>query len=112
MSAATSVTTPVHAPRAADPEVDRYAAVRQCSLARIFALWAAASVPMWILAWVVAPWLGDQLGGREPLAKGLLICFNAGLIWIVVLTFIVVRREQGALAWPRVRDALWLRSPQ
>ena len=112
MSAATSVTTRVHAPTAADQEVDRYAAVRQYSLARIFALWAAASVPMWILAWVVAPWLGDQLGGREPLAKGLLICFNAGLIWIVVLTFIVVRQEQGSLAWPRVRDALWLRSPQ
>jgi uncharacterized protein len=25
---------------------------------------------------------------------------------------ILVRREQGTLAWPRVRDALWLRAPR
>lgn len=92
-------------------EVDRYEAVRQYSLARVFGLWAAAGAPMWILAWLVAPWLGDQLGGREPLGKALLICFNAGLIWIVVLTLIVIRRGQRSLEWSRVRDALWLRPP-
>jgi membrane protease YdiL (CAAX protease family) len=67
---------------------------------------------MAVLAWIVSPWLGDQLGGREQLAKGLLICFNAGLIWMLVLTLILVKREQGSLAWSRVRDALWLRPPQ
>ena len=93
-------------------QADRYAAVTQYSLRQILGLWAAAAVPMSLLGWVVAPWLGDRLGGREPLGGALLICFNVGLIWIVALTFIMVRREQGSLAWPRVRDALWLRPPQ
>jgi CAAX protease family protein len=93
-------------------EVDRYEPGKQYSLAQILGLWAAAAAPMGILAWVVAPWLGDRLGGREPLGKGLLICFNAGLIWILVLTLVLVRREQGSLEWSRVRDALWLRPPR
>jgi membrane protease YdiL (CAAX protease family) len=98
-----------HSPERGD---DRYAAVRQYSLAQILAVWAAAAVPMGLLAWVVAPWLRDQLGGDEPLAQALLICLTAGLIWQFVLVLILVRRELGTLQWPRVRDALWLRSPR
>jgi membrane protease YdiL (CAAX protease family) len=93
-------------------EVDRYEAVRQYSLAAIVALWAAATVPMAVLAWIVAPWLSHHLGGREPLGEALLICFNAGLVWILVLTLMLVRREQGSLEWSRMRDALWLRPPR
>jgi membrane protease YdiL (CAAX protease family) len=91
---------------------DRYSAVTQYSLAQILGVWAAAALPMAALAWIVAPWLGDQLGGSEPLARGLLICFTAGLIWQFVLVLILVRRELGSLEWARVRDALWLRSPR
>lgn len=93
-------------------EVDRYEAVRQYSRAGIVALWAAAAGPMAVLAWVVAPRLSHHLGGREPLGEALLILFNAGLIWMLVLTLILVRREQGSLGWTRVRDALWLRPPR
>jgi CAAX protease family protein len=95
-----------------EDEVDRYEGVDQYSGAQIAALWAAATAPMAVLAWIFAPWLSHHLGGREPLAEALLICFNAGLIWILVLTLILVRREQGSLEWSRVRDALWLRAPQ
>jgi hypothetical protein len=104
---------PVVRPR--EPRVqapDRYEGIRQYSLARILGLWAAAAVPMGILAWVVAPWLGDRIGGREPLAKGLLICFNVGLLWIFVLTLVLIKREQGSLAWSGVRDSLWILSPR
>jgi hypothetical protein len=66
-------------------QVDRYEAVRQFSLAQILAVWAAAAVPMGVLAWIVAPWLRDQLGGDEPLAQALLICITAGLVWQFVL---------------------------
>ena len=67
---------------------------------------------MGVLAWIVAPWLRDQLGGDEPLAQALLICLTAGLIWQFVLVLILIRRELGGLQWSRVREALWLRPPR
>jgi hypothetical protein len=91
-------------------EVDRYEAVEQYSLAKILGVWAAA-VPMGVLAWVVAPLLRDQLGGRDPFAEALLICLTAGLVWQFVLTLMLVSRELGGLQWSRVRQALWLRPP-
>jgi uncharacterized protein len=93
-------------------QADRYQAVRQYSLAQILAVWAAAAVPMGVLAWIVAPLLRDQLGGDDPFAQALLICITAGLIWQFVLVLILTRRELGALEWPRVREALWLRAPR
>jgi CAAX protease family protein len=89
----------------------RYAAVRQYSLARILAVWAAAAVPMGLLAWVVAPWLRDQLGGDDPFVQALLICVTAGLVWQFALVLILVRHELGELRPRRVLDALWLRAP-
>lgn len=44
--------------------------------------------------------------------KALLLLLTAGLIWQFVLVVILVRREQGTLRWPVVREALWLRSPR
>jgi membrane protease YdiL (CAAX protease family) len=96
-------------PEEADP---RYAAVRQYSLAQILGVWAAAAIPMAVLAWVVAPWLRDQLGGDDPFAQALLICITAGLIWQFVLVVILLRAELGSLRWSRVIDALWLRAPR
>src|SRR5918993_5733846 len=91
----------------------RYAPVRQYSLAQILAVWAAAAIPMAVLAWVIAPLLGALLGGSDTaFIKALLLCLTAGLIWQFVLTMILVRREQGTLRWSRVRDALWLLSPR
>ena len=83
-----------------DEEVDRYEAVRQYSLAEILAVWAAAAVPMGLLAWVVAPWLEDQLSGDEPLTQALLILLTAGLVWQFVLVVILLRLELGSLRWP------------
>jgi uncharacterized protein len=91
---------------------ERYSAVRQYSLAEILGVWAAAAVPMGVLAWIVAPWLRDQLGGAERLSKALLILLTLGLIWQFVLVMILMRRELGGLQWSRLRDALWLRSPR
>jgi uncharacterized protein len=91
----------------------RYAPVSQYSLAQILAVWAAAAIPMAVLAWLVAPLLGGLLGGGDTaFIKALLLCITAGLIWQFVLTLILTRREQGTLRWSRVRDALWLLSPR
>ena len=92
--------------------VDSTLEIRQYRLGEILAVWAAAAVPMGVLAWLVAPWLEDQLEGDEPFAQALLISITAGLIWQFVLVLILVRRELGTLRWSRVREALWLRSPR
>lgn len=97
-----------------EQEDSRYAAVRQYSLAQILTAWVAAAIPIAVLAWVVAPLLGNVLAGDEAEAfvKALLLCITAGLIWQFILTLILVRREQGTLRWSRVRGALWLLSPR
>ena len=118
MSAPTGTTQPLEripAPVIPEPvaaDADRYEGIEQYSLGKIVGVWAAAAVPMGVLAWIVAPWLRDQLGGDEPLARALLICLTAGLIWQFVLVLILLRRELGELEWSRVRDALWLRAPR
>ena len=112
MQATTSVAaSPLVAQPTAAPSTDR-AQLPQYSLRQILAIWAAAALPMGLLAWIVAPWLSDQLGGRDPLIEALLICLTAGLLWMLALVLILLRRELGGLAWPRVRDALWLRAPR
>src|SRR5512133_1246149 len=91
-------------------EADRYEAVQQYSLAKIIGVWAAAAVPMGVLAWIVAPLLRDHLGGRDPFVEALLLCLTTGLIWQFALVLILIRRELGGLQWSRVRDALWLQA--
>ena len=94
-----------------DREADRYEGIQQYSLAKILGVWAAAAVPMGVLAWVVAPLLKDQFSGPEPLIQSVLVCITAGLVWQFVLVLILLRQEIESFEWPRVRDALWLRPP-
>src|SRR5215203_5559847 len=98
---------------APEQEDSRYAYVRQYSLAQILAVWAAASIPMAVLAWVVAPLLGALLGGGDvTFIKALLLCILAGLIWQFVLVMLLVHQERGSLRWSVLKDALWLHSPR
>ena len=96
------------------PDIADSVEIPQYSLLGILAVWAAAALPMGALAWIVAPAIDDQFSGEGnvPLVKALLLLLTAGLIWQFVLVVILVRREQGTLRWPVVREALWLRSPQ
>jgi uncharacterized protein len=93
------------------PDPDRHDTIAQYSLTQVLAAWAATAVPMGTLAWIVAPWLSDRLGGRDPFIQALLICFLVGLLWQVALVLMLVAREQGGLRWASVRDALWLQAP-
>jgi uncharacterized protein len=99
-------------PRRAAAVDDRARDLPQYSLSQIVIVWAAVTAPMAILGWVVTPWMSHHLAGRDPFIDSLLICFNAGLLWMLALILIMVRREQGSLSWPVVRDALWLRAPR
>ena len=88
--------------------------IPQLRMGRIFAVWAAAALPMAVLAWLVAPVLADRFSGDEfvPMAKALIVTLTIGLAWQFVLVAILVGREQGTLRWSTTREALWLRSPR
>jgi membrane protease YdiL (CAAX protease family) len=94
--------------------VDRYDGIKQYSLGQIIAVWAAAALPIGVLAWIVAPALkGDLSGaGNVPMAKALLLVLTGGLIWQGVMVAGLVWLEQRSLRWSTVREALWLRSPR
>jgi hypothetical protein len=68
--------------------------VRQLGLGGIIAVWAAAALPMGLLAWIVAPLLADHLSGPSALTRALLIALTAGLVWRFLLVLILVRRER------------------
>jgi membrane protease YdiL (CAAX protease family) len=81
---------------------------------RVLAVWAAAALPMAVLAWLVAPVLADRLSGEGhvPMFKALLISLTVGLVWQFVLVAVLVGREQGSLRLSIVREALWFHSPR
>lgn len=84
----------------------------QYPVSSIVAIWAAAALPMAALSWVAAPLLAEALPGASPLVSALLLCLTAGLVWQCVLVLVLVRREQGLLSWPVLREALWLQAPR
>ena len=84
----------------------------QYSRRRILGTWAAAALPMATLAWVIGPWLAGVLEGPSAWFRALALCLTAGLAWQFVLVVVLVRREQGSLSWPILKNALWLRAPR
>jgi membrane protease YdiL (CAAX protease family) len=88
--------------------------IPQLGLGAIFAVWAAAAVPMAVLSWLVAPALADRFAGagHVPLFKALNVCLAVGLAWEFVLVASLVWREQRTFRWSTIREALWLRSPR
>jgi membrane protease YdiL (CAAX protease family) len=103
-------TTAAAVPLAQEPRGE--VAIPQLSRRGVLAVWAAAAVPMGVLAWVVAPLVARSLDGPAPLARALIVALAAGLVWQFVLVVFLVHREQGTLRWPVVREALWLRAPR
>ena len=81
------------------------------SKATVLKVWAAAALPMGVLAWVVTPLLARSFSGPTALSRALILSLTAGLIWQFFLVLIVVRREQGTLRWPVLKAALWLNTP-
>src|SRR3712207_2685951 len=71
----------------------------QLTLGGILAVWAAATVPMGLLAWVVAPTVAGRLSGPGALSRALILGLTVGLVWQFVLVLLLVRHEQGTLRW-------------
>lgn len=110
MPAAVATPVPARAERALPPPSER--ALPQLELRGILVVWAAAALPMGLLAWVVAPLLADHLGGTARLGRALIISLTAGLAWQFVLVLTLIGREQGSLRWAVLREALWLHAPR
>jgi membrane protease YdiL (CAAX protease family) len=87
------------------------ATIRQLSARGIAGVWAAAALPMGVLAWVFAPWFAGRLGGPSPFSRSMITALTIGLAWQFVLVMLLVRREQGTLRWGVLREVLWLRAP-
>jgi uncharacterized protein len=88
----------------------------QYSLAKILSIWALAAAPMGILSWmgwIVSPLLAFQFGldSLGSFATRLAL-ITLGLIWLVVLSMIIVRREEGDLRWTTVKRRLRLNTPR
>src|SRR5213083_2111510 len=97
-------------------------AIPQYGLRAIFAVWAAAALPMAALAWLVAPALKDQFAGTGniPFFKALNVCLTVGLgsprsprtgrtgggIWLVVIPLMVATLIESLipLGGPKGRD--------
>jgi membrane protease YdiL (CAAX protease family) len=94
------------------PTRGELASLPQYRLRRILATWAAAALPMAALAWVVAPLLAHGFTGPSALPRALILALTAGLFWQFLVVLFLVRREQGSLRWPGVKDALWLHAPR
>jgi uncharacterized protein len=97
-----------------DETVDRYEGIKQYSVGQIVAVWAAAALPMGLLAWIVAPALKDHFSGagNVPMAKALLLVITCGLVWQGVIVAGLMWLEQRTLRWSTLRESLWLRSPR
>jgi membrane protease YdiL (CAAX protease family) len=111
MHAPTIVAPPVAAQPGAARSTGRFP-LPQYSLGQILCIWAAAALPMALLAWVAAPLLADHLSGPGALSRALIMTLSAGLVWQFVLVISLVAREQRTLRWSVLKDALWLRAPR
>jgi hypothetical protein len=77
----------------------------------VLAVWAAAAVPMGLLAWVVVPAVAGPGSTRQHFIVTLLGALTTGLVWQFILVLGIVAREQRTLRWSALRGALWLQSP-
>jgi membrane protease YdiL (CAAX protease family) len=85
----------------------------QYSLAKILGIWAAATLPMAILSWIVFPLMAPNFES-DPLGSGVtrVVLLTLGLIWLFVLSMIIVRQEEDDLGWATVKRRLRLDTPR
>ena len=82
----------------------------QYSLAKILSIWAVVSLPMGLLAWVVAPALTPHTSLHPGVVYWLLMIL--GMAWQFAVSLYLLRRELGSLHWHRLRERIWLNWPR
>ena len=91
-------------------QLDAEASSKQYSLTKILAIWATATVPMGVLAWVVGPAIIPHTSLHPGLVHWMLMV--VGMMWLFVVSLVVLRHELGGLYWPTLKKRLWLNIPR
>jgi len=82
----------------------------QFSRARIFGIWLAAGLPMWILGWGVYPLLSSGLGEFDAALMRIKL-LTGGLIWQFVLSMWLLYIEEGNIRLDTIFRRFWLNTP-
>jgi membrane protease YdiL (CAAX protease family) len=82
----------------------------QYTIRQILGIWLAAGAPMWVLGWLIYPYLG---AGLEPVDAGLLRIklITLGLVWEFVLSMLILYREEGNIRLETIRRRFRLNAP-
>jgi uncharacterized protein len=91
-------------------QLDAPASSKQYSLTKILAVWASVTVPMGLLAWVVAPAIIPHTSLHPGLVHWMLMV--VGMMWQFVVSLAVLRHELGGLHWPALKKRIWLNIPR
>ena len=91
-------------------QLDAPASSKQYSLTKILAVWASVTVPMGLLAWVVAPAIIPHTSLHPGLVHWILMV--VGMMWQFVVSLAVLRHELGGLHWPALKKRIWLNIPR
>ena len=91
-------------------QLDAPASSKQYSLTKILAIWASVTVPMGLLAWVVAPAIIPHTSLHPGLVHWMLMV--VGMMWQFVVSLAVLRHELGGLHWPTLKRRIWLNLPR
>ena len=86
------------------------AARAQYSLSQILGIWAAATLPMGLAAWIPLP-TALRAGPFETLVSRVAL-LTLGLIWLFVLSLLILYREEGDLRWSTLRRRFWRAAPR
>ncbi len=84
--------------------------VEQYSLCKILLIWALATVPMGLLAWVIYPALAPRMKMESGIVLWILMLI--GLMWQVALSLIILYREHGTLRLSAIRYRTWRQQPR
>lgn len=82
---------------------------KQYGLTKILAIWAVVSIPMPILAFVIAPALAPD-GGLKYLLLVLYFLIG-GMVWQFVVSMFILYRELDEFTWTSIKKRIWLQRP-
>ena len=86
----------------------------QYSLKKIIAIWALATLPMVVLAYIVTPAVIAYLN-IPPSVPAFFVFWPLmilGLVWQFVLSLIIIRGETGTLKWSVIKERMWYTRPR